>query len=220
MTRAELKIYIRGITDEIDSLYLTDDLLNTWLNLAQRHVQAKLLQAGQNWYEQVFQTLTVLGQADYVIPTNFRELHRMELVTSGTGVNEIRCKIYEITNNQQDYIPISLGQPIAYILKKNRFTLSPTPDTSNLVLRIYYSPMTTDMTGDSDEPDVPEEFHEYVAIVAAYNAFIKDDRVPNNLLVKEAKYDEMLKQMADDRTVDAPRSVVVTTDYDGGGMLY
>jgi len=217
VTRGELKNYIRGITDEIDALYLTDDLLNMWLNLAQKHVQGALLQAGQNWYEQIAETLTVIGQADYVIPADFRELHRLELVTSGTGTFETRKPIKEITTNQQDFVPISLGEPFVYIIKKNRVTLSPTPDIANLVLRLYYSPLVDDMTSDADEPDVPEEFHEYVGIVAALNVFIKDDRVPNNLLVKKQEYEKMLKDMADDRTVDAPRSVNMIGNYPGDG---
>lgn len=219
MTRAEIKTYILGILDDPNGGYFTDSLLNTWINLAQRHVQGALLQAGQNWYEKPVETLTVSGQADYVLPTDTRVIHRVEYVLSGTGVDEDRRKLVELTINQQDAVSIALGAPTNYVIKKNRLTLSPTPDTSNKTLRIYYSPMTTDLTGDSDEPDVPEEFHEYVAIVAAFNGYIKDDRTANNLLIKKQEYLDMLKQMADDRTQDAPRAVVLTTDYSSEGFI-
>lgn len=219
MTRSEIRTLILGWVDDPSGGYFDSTTVNTWINLAQRHVQGELLQAGQNWYEKPVETLTVSGQADYVMPSDLRIIHRVEYVLSGTGTTEDRRAIKELTINQQDAVSIALGSPTNYVLKKNRITLSPTPDTSNKVLRIYYSPMATDMSSDSDSPDVPTEFHEYVAIVAAFNAYIKDDRVPNNILVKKQEYLDMLKRMADDRTQDGPRQVVVVTDYDSQGFI-
>lgn len=89
----------------------------------------------------------------------------------------------------------------------------PAPNASNLVLRLYYSPMVADLSGDSDVPDVPEQFMEYVAIIAAYNGFIKDDRVPDNLIVKAKGYEELMKKAVTQRTQDRSRSVVITNDY-------
>lgn len=216
MTRADLRTLISTWTDDMSQTYFTAAQVNVWLNLAQRQVQMMLLQAGQNWYMKPVETLTVANQADYVLPNDFIMEHRIELVLSGTGDQEARRPIAMITTNQQDFVPIAPGTPRAYAIKKNRITLSPTPDTSNLVLRLYYSPRVTDMSSDSDSPDVPEQFMEYVALLAAYDAFIKDDRDPSNIIAKKAKYEELLKEMAAQRTQDAPRMVVISDEYDRG----
>jgi len=219
MTRSELKTLMRSWLDDTNGGYFTDSQCNTWLNLAQRRVQMLLLQAGENFYEKTVETLTVASQADYVLPSDFFILHRLEIITSGSGTSESRQPIYPITINQQDFVSISLGTPTNYYLKKDRFTLSPTPDTANKVLRLYYSYLVADMSADGDEPDAPEQYHELVAIYAAEDGFIKDDRTMNNLMVKKEKYESLIKQAAENRTQDRSRQVVMVEDYDAGNFF-
>lgn len=219
MTRSELKTLMRSWLDDTSGGYFTDSQCNTWLNLAQRRVQMVLLQAGENFYEKTVETLTVASQADYVLPSDFFILHRLEIVASGSGTSESRQPIYPITINQQDLVSIALGTPANYYLKKDRFTLSPTPDTANKVLRLYYSYLVADMSADGDEPDVPEQYHELVAIYAAEDGFIKDDRTMNNLIFKKEKYEALIKQAAENRTQDRSRQVVMVEDYDVGNWI-
>lgn len=212
MTRSDIKALVLDWVDDVEGRYFT--LVNTWINLAQRRVQMTLLDAGENYYMKPVETLTVSAQADYVLPSDFLVLHRVELILSGTGSTESRRTLREITTNQQGFIPIALGTPTNYIIKKDRLTLSPTPDTSNLTLRIYYSPLVADLSADGEEPDVPEQYHEFVAVVAAMNAFIKDDRAPNNLLVKKKDYEDAISSMKEDRVQESSRQVVEVIDFE------
>lgn len=219
MTRTDLRTLVLSWLDDTQGAYFTAAQVNVWLNLAQREVQKMLLQSGENWFMKPVETLTVSGQADYVLPTDFMVEHRLEVVLSGTGTSENRQALVPITTNQQDLISIALGNPTNYYIKKDRVTLSPTPSISNLVMRLYYSPRVVDMASDSDSPDVPEQFMEFVAILAAYDGFIKDDRDPGHLVHKKEKYEALLKQMAEDRTQDLSRQVVSTSEYDFGGFF-
>lgn len=219
MTRAEIRTLMRTWLDDANGGYFDDSTCNVWINLAHRQVQMQLLQAGQNWYEKPAETLTVRGQADYLLPPDFVTEQRLEIVQSGTGVNENRQKLVEITTNQQDYMSIGEGFPSNYTIRKDRFSVYPTPDNQYLV-RLYYSPLVSDLGADSDVPDVPEQFMEFVAVLGAFNGFIKDDRAPQNLQAKMAQFEILLKQMAADRTQDAPRRVVVVNDYDCGNLEY
>ena len=218
MIRSDLRILMLSWLDDARSGYFDATTCNTWLNLAQRQVQMRLLQAGQNWYMKPVETLTVADQADYVLPSDFMVEHRLELVVSGTGDQESRSPLTKITTNQQDMVPIGPGTPTNYYIKKDRITISPTP-SQQWTLRLYYSPRVADMASDSDSPDVPEQFMEMVAIVAAFDGFIKDDRAPENLVAKMAAFEQLLKQMASERLQDRPREVVVIQDY-GAGSFY
>lgn len=219
MTRAQLSTLVVSWLDDANQGYFTPANVNTWLNLAQRQVQMKLLQAGNNWYMKPVETLTVLNQSDYVLPSDFMVEHRLELVMSGSGPNEIRQVLSPITTNQQDNIPLAAGVPTNYYIKKDRVTLSPYPSQA-WTLRLYYSPRVADMAADSDSPDVPEQFMEMVALLAAYDGFIKDDRAPANIVGKIQLYDELLKQMAVERTQDMSRQVVMITDFDSSGSYF
>lgn len=201
--------------DDPNQGYFTAANVNPWLNNAQRQVQQELLQAGNNWYMRPVETLTVLNQTDYVFPSDFIFLHRLEIVISGTGVSENRQPITPMTTNQQDLVSLASGTPTNYYIKKDRFTLMPAP-SQVWTMRLYYSPIVQDMQNDSDVPDVPEQFMEYLAILAAYDGFIKDDRAPDNLIAKKAQYQEMLRKMSVDRSQDVPRQVVMVNEFDSG----
>lgn len=219
MTRADLRTLILSWLDDLQGAYFTAAQVNVWLNLAQRQVQQLLLQAGENWYMKPVETTLVVNQCDYVLPNDFMVEHRLEVVLSGTGVNENRQALGFITTNQQSLVPLTTGTPTNYYIKKDRVTISPYPDQA-LTMRLYYSPRVADMTSDSDTPDVPEQFMEFVAILAAFDGFIKDDRAPENLLLKKNQYLELLKQMAEDRTQDQGRQVVIRNDYDIYGAWF
>ncbi len=211
-------LMLSWLDDEQQGYFNPADCLQ-WINLAQRQVQMELLQAGQNWYMTPVETPTVYAQADYVLPSDFMVEHRVELVLSGTGTTENRQPLTAITTNQQDLVTINLGNPSAYYIKKDRITISPTPQVGNQVLRLYYSPRVVDLTSTSDSPDVPEQFMELVALLATFDGFIKDDRAPDNLLIKKNKYEMLFQQMKNERTQDASRQVVSTADY-GYGSLF
>lgn len=189
-----------------------------WLNFAQREVQKQLIMAGENYYVLPVETLLVVNQADYVLPSDFLKEHRIEIVVSGTGINEVKQPLVMITLNEADLVSSNSGTPMNYYIKKDRFTVLPTPSTA-YVMRMYYSYKIPELTLTSNIPDIPEEFMEYVALLAAYNGFIKDDRAPENLTMKITEYKDRLKQYADDRTQDSSRHVVMTSTYDANGWF-
>ena len=68
------------------------------------------------------------------------------------------------------------------------------------------------MTSGTDEPDLPTQYHEYIAVIAALDCFLKDDRRPDTLLVKKKFYEDMMKKDQENRVETGPRMVVTTED--------
>jgi hypothetical protein len=225
MTYAQLRSLVFYWVDDQQGIetgvggYFTNPQVNRFLNNALFEVQKQLIQAGEMFYLKTVETTTVANQQDYVVPTDFLILNRLELVTSGSSPNENKYEIPEMTLNQQDLLWETSGQPAVYVMKKNRISLFPIPDESNQTLRLYYSHRVAEMSADGDTPDVPEEYHEYIALLATKDCFIKDDRSPANLLEKIEKYTKMMKEASEDRTQDSSRRVKITGWNDGfGGM--
>lgn len=204
--------------DDPSQTYFTAAQCNVWINLAQRHVQQMLLQAGENWYMRPVETTLVEDQYDYVLPSDFLVEHRIEIVISGSGVTENRQPLLPITTNQQDLVSVAAGVPSNYFIKKDRITISPAPQQS-YTMRLYYSPRVADLGNDADTPDVPEQFMEFVAVLAALDGFIKDDRASENLMAKKLQYETLIKQMAEDRLQDQPRMVVMNDDTEFGALF-
>lgn len=220
MTFAELKQLVSYWVDDLNFGYFTEAQIGRFLNNAQRELQKRLLNMGQNYYLKPVQTTTVINQSDYVLPDDFEKLHRLEMVITGTAPNETIQPMYPITLNQKDLITLIPAQPEAYYLKKDRLVLVPVPNVA-LTLRMYYSPRVEDMSLDTDVPNAPEQYHEYLAVLAAWDCLLKDGRDPSTLAVKIKYYDELLTQDAQQRQVDAPRRIVETgISYGNAGIVF
>lgn len=219
MTLAELRTLTLSWLDDTNAGYFTIPQVDVWLNNAQKEVQKLLLQAGQNYYMGPCQTTLVVNQSDYVLPQDFVKLHRLEIVISGVPPFENTCPIAPITLNQQDLVPNQTGRPQFYFLKKNRIVLWPAPDSA-LTLRLYYSPLVADMTLATDIPNVPYSYHEMLAVLATVDGMLKDQRDPSSVIMKRTYYETMLKQDAQERLQDAPRSIVQTGEGAGYSFGY
>jgi len=216
---SDIKNKITYWVDDLLKGYFTDPQLNRFVNDAQLEVQKQLIQAGQNYYVTVSDTQMIIGQKEYVLPSDFLHLHRLEVITSGYATtSESTSPVLPITINQQDRIPFTLGFPQGYYLKSNRIILIPSPDTA-LYLRLTYSYKVLPLVLDTDILDIPDEYTEMVALLSAMDCFIKDNRDPVQIAAKLTVYNEMLKREAEDRLQDASRSVVSTGDQ-GYGALF
>lgn len=196
--------------------YFTSTNIDTFINNAARQVQKKLIQSGELWFSKVVQTTLVSGTESYSLPTDYLRLHKAEIIVSGTYPNQTIRRLQVITPVQRNQIPTGTGLPYAYWLNKNYITLVKVPDQA-YTLQLLYSYLIADMTADSDTPDIPEQYHEMIAIYATLDGFLKDQRDPNPVFAQKiAMYEEMMKQDSQNRNVDTPRMVVVTGDDDGG----
>lgn len=216
MNFGEIKQLVWNWLDDPFSGYFTDSDVSRWINNAQYETQKLLLQANENYYVKCVQTIMAINQQDYVLPNDFMKLHRLEVIISGTPPNEALTPLAPITLNQQDLVPGGAGQPQFYFIKKNRLVLWPAPD-SELSLRLFYSPRVVEMADDLEIPDVPEHYHEFLAVLATIDGLLKDQRDPSPMLAKREYYQKMLDRDADERNQDAPRAVTETSN---SGVAY
>lgn len=220
MNLLQLKTLVVSYLDDRSYGYFTEDQVTVFLNNAQKEVQKKLIKMGDNYYTRFVQTNTVPNQSRYVLPQDFKKLHRLEMMTSGTVPNESVQSLTPMTINQQDLISRGTGQPLYYFIEKNQLVLFPTPDSSQ-TLRLVYSYQVTDMSLDSDTPDIPDSYHEFLALLAAQDGFLKDGRANELLMKKIAEYESDFNADAEDRQQDTVREIVNTgSDVSSWGGVF
>lgn len=216
MTFGELKTMVWVWLDDPNHVYFTDAIVSVWLNNAQKEAQKQLIQAGENFYVKKVYASTVVNSDTYALPDDFLRLNKLQIVTSGTvgTVSEVRQGLSPVTLVQLDQVSMTTGTPAVHCIRKNCFTIRPIPDTSQ---RMYldYSYLVEDMTSDSQIPDVPEQYHEYLAVLATLDGFLRDRRDPSAMIEKRDFYRTMMKQDSEDRHVDSPREIVVTEEAFG-----
>jgi len=209
MTRAEIRALILDWADDPQGTYFTSDLLNKRINLAQRELQKAMITANKQYCALAVKTDLVVGQSNYALPSNFIQIIRLEYVMSGSGDTAITQALKPMTPNQRDNTYQYSGDPLFYVFNKNDIVLQPVPNTVR-ELRLTYSYMVADLTSDSQSPDLPEQFHEYIAVIATRDCFLKDGRGLAPIQAKLDDYKATMRQIAEQRNVDTPRMVVAT----------
>lgn len=219
MNFGQLTTLVLSWLDDPQGAYFTPSQTAAWINNAQREAQKQLLQAGENYYVEKMSGQTIANQATYVLPSDFRLCHKMEMVCSGTGVSEIRTELDFVTYQQLEQISQSTGFPVAYNLRRNIIEFRPIPDNI-YTMYLHQSYRVVDMSNATDVPDIPQDYHEYIAVLATLDGFLKDQRDPSAFVAaKEDKYLQRMVKDAESRDVSAPRTVVVTEGF-GGGYLF
>lgn len=211
MTRLDLQLLVSGWVDDPDQGYFTPTLINTYLNNALYEIQKRLILAGENFYITCVTTPTVANQQEYALPSDFWGVRRLRLITSGSGITAAKHDLTAISIGQEKMFA-KTGTPEAFYLKKDRLVLIPTPTTATFTIEMDYAYQIATMSSDSDVPDVPTHFQEYIALVAAYNCYIKDDRVPTIIQEKKTEYEDQLDEAADARVMTGSRQVIVTPE--------
>lgn len=221
MTFLELRQLVLSYTDDAAGGYFTPDQVNVFLNNGLRELQKKLILAYENWYVKCVQATLTVEQNCYYLPEDFLQMNRFDVILTGsTPSTENRTTLFPITMQEARVINFGPAQPQAYFLKKDKFNIIPAPDTA-YVIEMLYSYRVPQMVNDNDVPDCPEEWAEFIAISATLDCFVKDrEAAPGALIKKKEYYDKLLENMATDRTVDAPRTVVMTESGSGTGIYF
>lgn len=216
MTYLELKTMFANYVDDVNFGYYTESFAGILLNKAVKEVHKILIANGEQRYMICKETDTVVNQDQYVIPEDFHSVASFNWVENPGTTSEVEHPIDFITPNQRYHnngYPSSSSNATNYTVKRNRLWVFPTP-AAVYRLRLYYNFLLAEMTLDSDEPDIQENYQELIVLYAVRDAFIKDDRESQKILDKINRYETEMKNDAQERRKDSPRYVKVTEgDY-------
>lgn len=208
-----MQILASDYLDDVNNTYFTIPQLNLRLNLALRELQKRLILAAGQYYVICVNTSTVQGQRAYALPTDFLNITRLDYIQSGSGATAVEQKIYAMTPNQRDLVTQISGPPSFYWFQNNNLMLDPVPDNT-YPLHLEYTRLVRWMDGPGAVPDAPEQFQEYIVLMAVRDFMVKDMRPLGNIETKLKEYEELLKQMAQQRRDDGPRMIVSTQTFE------
>ena len=211
-----MKQYVGRNVDDKTYSYFTETDIVARLNLAQKECQKRLLLANRDWYSVCVTTSTVANQKTYALPSDFSEVISLERVIQGSGDLATVQKLGAITPNQKYGAVDASGAPQVYYMQKNSIVLVPTPNAI-YEMHLQYSYLVADMVLNTDEPDVPEQFHEYIGVLATRDCLFQDERSIAPIQYKLDHYETLFKQMNEQRQVDSAQMIVSVDDIGLGG---
>ena len=217
---SQLQIDVSNILDDLNFGYFTQTMVTLWLNKAQNEIQRRLLKAGNNRYAVTVTTPLILNQAAYALPSDFKKLHNLEVVVSGTPPNENTNPISPITENQKYLVQNGQGTPNFYVIKRNALILYPTSDGTAPTLRMVYSYMVTDMVNQTDIPDCPSDYCHLLTLLACEYGMLRDGRASPYLEKMIAAEQASIDSDAQERAQDQVRSIVETGNGADNGFYW
>lgn len=215
MTRGELRGLVLSWLDDLNAGYFTEDQVNVWLNNAQYEVQKQLLDCGELWYMTCSTANTVANVGEYSLPADFAKANRLELLIAGTMTGPVGQQTWSAilpsSLNEGAVMNYGTSQPQLVTIGRDCLILRPIPDIA-YPMRLWYSYLVDPMNNDLQVPDVPPQYHEYIAVIAAWDGYMKDQRNPTIMDEKRKYYKDMMQKDQIQRNRSKPRHVIRTMD--------
>ena len=130
------------------------------------------------------------------LPTNYIQAISLVLTTDGQE-KLIEFLPYRVLDtlypDPTDTLAYTTGVPIYWYFYNDTIRLFPAPDQA-FTLTLQYNKKPTELTADSDVPEIPSEFREVLVMGAAYRVLqVKDNYDQASVL--QNKYDEILQKL-------------------------
>lgn len=138
--------------------------VKNWINEGQRFIY---LQTDLRGGEDAQDYTTVAGTPSLALPSDF--LRTVSLFESADHI-----PIYFMDLRAYDDAPEASGKPTSYTISGSTALLYPTPDAAYAIELRYYR-LPVDLSVDSDEPELPEQYRHLLVRYALIRAFEREN---------------------------------------------
>lgn len=185
--------------------YFSEATVTTLLNNALYQLQRRLLKTHASRYTVCTSTTLVVGQEQYQLPDDFLAMFDLWIDLDSGTPPETRPLEWIPASKRHEFVT-QYGTPSSFYMLKNSVNLRLIPDTA-LTLEMLYAYKVPLLSSNSDVPDVPDSYHEYLVLLAVLNAYTIDDRV-NELVNQRLEYFEKLLSANEERVLSKPRYII------------
>lgn len=169
MNLGEIKTRVKRQFGDESSVQVTDDDIVRWVNDAQREI------AQQNDLLETIATTTITAStSEYSLPADILTLRAVRFNNyklEALSQEEADSKIVNY-ENPAAYV---LGTPVHFWIYANKLTLYPTPNTSGVLLKIYYTRIPIAVSVDANIPELHVKYHGRIVDYVLQQAYEMDE---------------------------------------------
>lgn len=217
VTLAEIRLQARDRADMLDSTFVEDSELNTYINNSLTELHDLLIAAyNEEYVMEEVQFTSTENQIDYDLPngTNydaaqkFYKLRGVDSKINNDSWQTVKRFNFNKRNAQETGVLWNFGGGafLEYRLVGSKIRFSRVPDT-NTTFRVWYYPKCVVLVNDDDTYDDINGFIEYVVLDAAIKMLQKEESDVAVLMQQKQDMKDRIKVMAQDRDANEPESV-------------
>lgn len=208
-TRIILRDRVRQAADLVNSQFVSDAEINTWLDVGLAELHDILVTSFEDYFESQQAINTVAGTSDYALAADFYKEQGVDLTANG-----LRYVVPRFMNRERNRKQFTAGplSDLEYRIIGLNIRLIPTPTSVNAITVYYaptYTPLATDGTFVSQA--IPQGWEELAVLHAAIQCYIKGEDDPSFLLAQKQALSQRIIASAPDRDSGEPARVVNVT---------
>lgn len=212
MTLAELRTASRQRADMVNSTFVSDSELNSYINQSIFELYDLLIQKyGNDYFVANPHTITTDGTSDsYSLPSDFYKLLGVDLALSNSSDSFVSIKPFNFAErnryaapNFQSFYGIT---NLRYRLRGSKIWFTPIAE-ANQTIRIWYIPTFTTLSSDSSTFDGVSGWTEYVITDAAIKCMQKEESDVTVLAMQKAAIIQRIEAAAENRDAGFPKTV-------------
>lgn len=217
ITLADIRTQSRQRADMLESQFVTDSELNSYINASMAELHDLLVAAyNEDYYMENVEFASVEGQIDYDIPdgTNYSGAKKFyKLRGMDVQVNNdlwTTCHRFNFNRRNEDQSAFAfnmLGLPyLEYRIVGDKVRFNRTPD-ANSNFRMFYNPAVDVLVNDTDAFDDINGYAEYVVVDAAIKMLQKEESDVQVLMAQKAALKARIEAASQNRDANEPESV-------------
>jgi hypothetical protein len=213
MTLLQLRTAVRQRADQVNSTFISDAELTSFVNQSYYELYDLLVQKyGDAYFVKTPPgTITTDGTNEtFALPTDLYKLLGVDLQTSGSPSGWITLRPFMMAERNRNWRPNGMAVQgftnLKYRLSGSTLWLSPLP-ASGQTLRVWYVPRMTELSADADLLDGISGWTEYVIVDAAIKCMVKEESDPSALMAQKTGLVKRIEEAAGNRDEGAPPTV-------------
>lgn len=224
MTLLELQTAVRQRSDMVNSTFISDAELTSYINQSYFELYDILVTAyGNNYYAAIpYQFQTVYNVSFYDLPEDFYKMLGVDLQITPSSpaswvtlkpFNFIERNRYSVPNFQSFYGVTNLR----YRIQANQLWLNPVP-SANQYIQLWYVPKMTSLSAPTDVVQGVSGWTEYIICDAAIKCMQKEESDVSVLMNQKMMLLTRISAAAENRDAGSPATVADSRQaFDGGG---
>lgn len=208
ITLAQLKSQARDRADMTNSQFVSDSELVNYINGSIAELHDLLIAAYDNdYFITEYSFNTAANTASYALPADFYKLRGVDTRIGSDQWFTIQPFNFNERNSQNELVTyLAYGNNFRYRLVGSNITFTPVP-TSVYSIKMWYIPVATKLSSDSDVLSDLNQFSEYVIVDAALKMAAKEEADVSVLAAQKADLRRRIEVMGQNRNADKSDSI-------------
>jgi hypothetical protein len=212
MQLSDLRTAIRQRADMVNSQFVADSELNSYINQSYFELYDLLIQKyGDNYYVQTPYTFVTDGGSQfYALPADFYKLLGVDLALSNSLDSYVTIKPFNFSDRNRYSVPNFQSfygvTNLRYRLNGNQLWLNPIPAAGQTV-QIWYVPKLTTLVNDTDTVDGVSGWTEYIIVDGVIKCLQKEESDVSIPMAQKAALIQRIEAAAENRDAGSPARV-------------